>query len=264
MQAEVAQEEPVADQPARGGGDDDGARLAQGLYAGGKAWRIPNHDIFTQCTLTAHHHQAAGDANADRERLSSGRLELRNGGNNIESRAYGSLGIVLMGTRVAEIGQDPVATEFGKEAVRGQRNTGASRLKGVDDRTHVFRIEARRQSSRVHEIADHHRQVTPLPANGRGVAALRTLSGFTRDGRTGRVARHRPDGPDETFPVAQRDPERFEIAFRQLRQHVGVDGVLDERRFVPFEPQASQPATDVHGRALITIRIPRGCHSAGV
>ena len=51
---------------------------------------------FAQRALSAHHHQAArGDANADRERLSSGGVEPRNGGNNIEARAYG-LGIVLM------------------------------------------------------------------------------------------------------------------------------------------------------------------------
>jgi hypothetical protein len=63
------------------------------------------------------------------------------------------------------------------------------------------------------------------------VTAQRILSDFARDERTGRAASRRLDRLDrldETLPVAQRDPELFEIAFGQLRQHVGVDSVLDE------------------------------------
>ena len=108
------------------------------------------------------HHQAGGDANADRERLFRGRLEPRNGGNDIEPRAHGSLGIVLVRAGIAEIGQYPVAPEIGKEAVRGERDTGAGGLKGIDHGAHVFRIESGRQSSRAHQIADHHGQVTAL------------------------------------------------------------------------------------------------------
>ena len=68
---------------------------------------------------TADHHQAGGDANADRERLFRVRLEPCNSGDDIEPRAHGSLGIVLVRTRIAEIGQYPVAPEIGKEAVIG-------------------------------------------------------------------------------------------------------------------------------------------------
>ena len=144
VRAKIAQKEPIADQPACGDGDHDRSRLRQGLNSGRKAWRIANHNILAQGAFTTHHHQPLAMPMRTRERLLSGRLELRNGGNNIEPRAYGSLGIVLMGARITEIGQDPIATEFGKEAVRGERDTGAGRLKGVDDRTHVFRIKPRR------------------------------------------------------------------------------------------------------------------------
>jgi hypothetical protein len=70
--------------------------------------------------------------------------------------------------------------------------------------------------------------VTPLGSSQGGVVARRILPDFARDERTGRAASHHLDRLDETLPVAQRDPELFEIAFGQLRQHVGVDSVLDE------------------------------------
>ena len=70
-------------------------------------------------TAIADHHQAGGDANADRERLVRVRLEPCNSGSDIEPCAHGSLGIVLVRAGIAEIGQYPVAPEIGKEAVKG-------------------------------------------------------------------------------------------------------------------------------------------------
>src|SRR5260221_11443442 len=89
MTAKVAQTEPIAEQPARGGSDDDRPRLNQGLKARCKARRVANHTMLPQCTLAteiADHHQAGGDANADRERLFPLRLEACNNG-----RAVGPL-----------------------------------------------------------------------------------------------------------------------------------------------------------------------------
>ncbi|MGA7386985.1 MAG: hypothetical protein WBW99_03525 [Pseudolabrys sp.] len=119
MKAKVAQPEPIAEQPACRRSNDDCPRLGQGLKARRNARRVTNHSLFPQCTLAADHHQAGGYANADRERLVCARLEPCNSGSNIEPRAHGSLGIVLVRTRIAEIGQYPVAPEIGKEAVKG-------------------------------------------------------------------------------------------------------------------------------------------------
>src|SRR5262249_33097876 len=95
---EVAQTEQFAEQPARGG-DDDRPGLSQVLEAGCKVRRLPDHGALAQCTLAAEvadHYQAARDADANRERFPGARLELGNGGNDIQSRPHGSLGIVFV------------------------------------------------------------------------------------------------------------------------------------------------------------------------
>src|SRR5262249_47843653 len=65
MPAEVAQTEQIAEQPARGAGDDDRPRLGQGLKAGCKVRRVPDHGVLAQRTFAAEvadHHHAARDA----------------------------------------------------------------------------------------------------------------------------------------------------------------------------------------------------------
>src|ERR1700757_4161030 len=86
-----------------------------------------------------------------------------------------------------------------------------------------------------------------------GLPALRILSGC--DERSGRAGDHRPDRLNEALPVAQRYPELLEIAFCQLRQHIAVDGVLDECRLITPEAEVSQPTANVHGSALIRCRL---------
>src|SRR5262245_33256143 len=75
--AEVAQTEQIAEQPARGGGDDDRPRLGQGLEAGCKVRRVPDYRVLPQSTFAAEvtdHYRAARDANANRERFRGARL----------------------------------------------------------------------------------------------------------------------------------------------------------------------------------------------
>src|SRR5262249_56232951 len=72
-------------------------------------------------------------------------------------------------------------------------------------------------------------------------AALRILLNAGRGERTGGVGQHCPDRLNEALSVAQRYPELFEIAFRQLRQHIAVDRVLDEALGVPFQADRCEP-----------------------
>jgi hypothetical protein len=58
-------------------------------------------------------------------------------------------------------------------------------------------------------------------------------------GCTGKAPSHRINRPDEALPVTQRHPELFKIVFAQLRQHIKVDSVLDERWLVLFESMVS-------------------------
>src|SRR5262249_22376559 len=144
---EVAQTEQIAEQPARGGGNDDRPGLGQGLKTGCKVRRLPDHSALAQCTLVAEvadHYQAGRDADANRERFPGARLELGNGGNDIEPRPHGSLSIVFVREGIAEIGQYPVAPELSEEAVIGSRNTGTGGVIGIDHGAHVLRIKAGR------------------------------------------------------------------------------------------------------------------------
>jgi len=145
--AEVAQTEQIAEQPARGSGDDNRPRLGQGLKARCKVRRIPDHCVLAQRTLAvevANHHQAGCDADAHRERFPGVRLEPRHGGNDIEPRPHGSLGVVFVRDWIAEIGQYSVAPELGEEAVIRSRNTGTGGVIGIDHSSHVLRIESGR------------------------------------------------------------------------------------------------------------------------
>src|SRR6266481_7807509 len=71
-----------------------------------------------------------------------------------------------------------------------------------------------------------------------------------RDERTGRAGGYRPDSLNQALPVPERYPELLEIALGQLRQHIAVDRVLDERRLITPEAEGSQPAANVHSSAL--------------
>src|SRR5262249_24600964 len=122
VQAQLAQTEQIAEQPARGGSDDNRSRLGHSLKASRKVRRVSDPSALPSCTLAAEvadHHQAGRDANADRERLRGRGLELRNRCNDIESRPHGSLGIVFVGAGMAEICQYPIAPEIAEKAVTG-------------------------------------------------------------------------------------------------------------------------------------------------
>ncbi len=72
------------------------------------------------------------------------RLQLRNRGNDFEPRPHGSLGIVFVRARIAEIGQYPVAPEIAEEAVIGLHDAGAGGVIGVHHSAHILGIEAGR------------------------------------------------------------------------------------------------------------------------
>lgn len=149
-----------------------------------------------------------------------------------------------MSARVAEIRQDAVAAKIAEKAVVGFYDPRARRVKGVEDRRRIFRIKPGRQRRRPHEIADHDRQM-PTFRNLR-LADPRTLEKLSFAG----VGKRPPDGLEKPFSVAQGDLELFEIGFRQLRHHVGVDGVLCEQRLIALETCVSEPLGHIHIVAL--------------
>src|SRR4051812_11760878 len=111
-------------------------------------------------TEIADHHDARGDADADRERLASPRFKPGDGFDDVEPGAYGSLGVVLVSTGIAKIGHNPVATEIRQKTVIGERDARTGSVVGVDHGAHVLRIEPGGERRRTDQIADHYRKVT--------------------------------------------------------------------------------------------------------
>src|SRR4029450_1883153 len=95
---EVAQTEQIAEQPARGGSEDDRPRLGQGLKVRCKVRRLPDHGALAQCTLAAQvadHYQPARDADANREQFPRARLQATGPSISLRVQAAQSLGIIL-------------------------------------------------------------------------------------------------------------------------------------------------------------------------
>ena len=134
--AKIAQAEKIAKQPTGGGGDHNRSGLGQGYQR-----TLPQRAPATKAT---DHDQAGRDANPNRQRLRGTRLKSRNGGNDIEPCPHGSLSIVFVRARIAEIGQYPVAPKLTNEALIGQHDPGAGGVIGIQHRVHVLRIEAGR------------------------------------------------------------------------------------------------------------------------
>jgi hypothetical protein len=143
MEAKLAQAEKIAQQTTCRCRDDDRSGFGQGLKARRKAWRITKHSVLSQRALPepTNDHEACGDANANREWLFRGRLQSRYGRYYIERRTHRSLGIVLVCAGITKIRQYSVTPEISKEAVKGQGDTGASGLKGIDYGAHVLWVQ---------------------------------------------------------------------------------------------------------------------------
>ena len=233
VSTEVAQAERIREQPARGAGDDDLSGLRQALQSRGEIRGIADERIVPQRAAAAeiaHDHEAARDADADRERLGGPGLEPRRALDDVERRSHRSLGVIPVGARVAEIRQDAVAAKIAEEAVIGLDDLRAGRVKGIEDRGRVFRIEPGRQGRRPYEVADHDRQMATL-------CNLRLPDGaFEKLGFAGLdVGECRLDRLEKPFSVAERYLELFEIGLGDLRQHIGVDGMLGEQRLISLE-----------------------------
>jgi hypothetical protein len=77
------------------------------------------------------------------------------------------LGVVLVGPRIAEIGEYPVAHVLGDKTAGALDDRGNAAVVGADDRAQILRVEPGRQRRRADEIAEHHRELPPL-----GLASL--------------------------------------------------------------------------------------------
>ena len=166
--AEVAVFEQIADQPARARGDDNSAGLGQHLQPGGEVGRLADHRLFLRrsfADLIPDDHQSSGDPDPGLE-LDGPDIEATDSVNQAQPRPNRLLGIVLMRSRVAKIGEHAVAHVPGDKAVGLLDHFGDSTVIGGHDLSEILGIEPRRESGRADKVAEHHGQ---LPSCGGGI-----------------------------------------------------------------------------------------------
>src|SRR6202040_4431492 len=76
--------------------------------------------------------------------------------------AHCTLGIIFVGSWISEIGQHAVAHVSGDKAIVSADRLGGALLVYTQDLTEVLRVETRRERGRVHDIAEHHRDLPSL------------------------------------------------------------------------------------------------------
>ena len=77
------------------------------------------------------------------------------------------LGVMLVGQRIAEIGEHPVAPVLRDEPAGLSNEIGAAAVIRADDLAQILGIEPRRECRRADQIAEHHRQLPALGLAGR-------------------------------------------------------------------------------------------------
>jgi hypothetical protein len=79
-----------------------------------------------------------------------------------------TLGRVLMGARVAEVDEDPVAHELRDKAVVAPDRRAAPVLERRDDIAQIFGVHPGRERGRSHQVAKHHGQLATFGIGHRG------------------------------------------------------------------------------------------------
>src|SRR5262249_61172490 len=138
-------------------------RLSDPLQTSRQVRRLAHHPALLRLAGTneiADHDQARRDPNTRPERLLDTQLADRL--DDRQSRPDGTLGIILMGVRIAEIDEHPIAHVPGHEAVEPGDRLRAALIIGADYRTQILWVERGRERGRANEAGQHNRQLATL------------------------------------------------------------------------------------------------------
>ena len=210
-------------QPPRARPDHHRPRLRQRLQPRREVRRLADHRLLLRRALAdqvADHDQTGGDPDPHLQPRIGRGVET---GHRLDQRQTGPhrpLGIVLVGARIAEIGEHPVAHVLGDKPAATLDDRGGAAVIAADHRPQILRVEPRRQRRRADQIAEQHRQLPPL-----GLGLM--LTGRWR--RCGLLGGAQPrNGAEQPFAVPHRDAELLEVGVGQLGQDLTVDLVLAE------------------------------------
>ena len=86
----------------------------------------------------------------------------------LQPGAHSPLGIILVGERMAEVDQEPIAQVLRDVPLEAADHLGADLLVGPHDLAQLLGIEPLRERGRAHQVAEHDRQLAALGRGGRG------------------------------------------------------------------------------------------------
>ena len=138
--------EQIAHELAGAFGNHDAVRLRNALQARRKVRRLAYDGLLLRSARpdqVADDHQSGCDADA---RL-QGRVGLQSthSSDQLQPRAHGSLCVVLVGLRITEVDQHPIAHVLRYEAAEALHGLRDALLVGRDDLAEVFRVHAGRE-----------------------------------------------------------------------------------------------------------------------
>jgi hypothetical protein len=253
MRTQIAEVEVIAQHGAGGGADDDTVGLVQGLQTRRQVRCFSDHGGFrggSFADLVADDDWARGDPNADREfdarRPENRGVQVRHRGHDIEGGPRGSLGLVLMGTRIAEIHQDAVAHVFRDEAVVTFDGLGAAGLKRGDHIAQVLGVHRGGERGRSDQIAKHDCQLAAFgPGLNRCCCGKRHRCRSCHRCRRWSRCQGGDSGKEPAAMADRRHADGDHVLARQVRQDVPVDIVLAERRLVLLKTELPKPTRDI-------------------
>src|SRR5262249_46725702 len=139
----VIELEETAEKSPRAFGDDDHVRFGDALQARRKVRRLAYHAALLRLTRwdQVPDHADSG-CNTDPDLLRSMRLEPSNSRNQLKPSPYGSLGVILMGMRIAKVHEDTTPHISGDEPAEVVHGLGDAFLIGRNDLSQVLRVHA--------------------------------------------------------------------------------------------------------------------------
>jgi hypothetical protein len=112
------------------------------------------------------------DADPDGEPLLGAGLEPSDRLHDPQPGPDGSVGVVFVGLRVAEVDEQPVAEVLGDVVVKAGDHLGAGGLVGAHHLAEFLRVEASGQGGRTDQVAEHHGKLATLSLRDQGRPAL--------------------------------------------------------------------------------------------
>jgi hypothetical protein len=182
------------------------------------------------------HHQPCCDPDPGLRRQVGCCLQSADRLDELQPGPHGSLGDVLVGARIAEIGEHAVAHVFCDEPACALDHAGTAAAVSADHAAQILRVEPHQKRGRADQVAEQYGHLSPLgflPGNGPRGRRARFDCGCRSQSRN-RAQQAPPDAD-------QADTELSQILRRQAWQQIGGYPVLVEGRRVLVKPQPPQP-----------------------